>query len=277
MLRRGRRVAADFEDWHSEDLLPAARRGRPIGLLRELERTLLLRAAYTSTTSHALSDALAHRHAARPPQVLTNSFPLQSDPHAGPPGEPPAFFWFSQTLGPGRGLEAFCDAWGRTTQASRLVLLGQPSPGFAEELLSRLPPAFAARVTLLPLVDPRELPTLIARHDIGLALEQSWITNRDLTITNKILQYLNAGLALAATPTSGQREVLAHAPGAGCLIDPESPATTAATLDEFIRDRSRLAAAQASARAAAERTYCWEHEAPRLVAIVAGALARPLP
>ncbi len=277
LLRRGRKVAADFEDWHSEDLLPANRRGRPLASLRQLERHLLLNAAYTSTTSAALSAALADRHGATPPHVLTNSFPLQRDPRSGPPGTPPAFFWFSQTLGPGRGLEGFCDAWVRTKQPSRLVLLGQPGAGFDSQLLARLPGAFAARVTLRPLVPPSALPALIAQHDVGLALEQSWIVNRDLTITNKILQYLNAGLAVAATPTAGQREVLARAPDAGRLIDLDSPALAAAGLDELIGDRERLVAAQRSARTAAENTYCWEHEAPRLVAIVAAALARPTP
>ncbi len=275
LLRRGRKVAADFEDWHSEDLLPADRRGRPLAPLRELERQLLLHAAYTTTTSAALSVALAARHGAPAPRVLTNSFPLQRDPRSGPPGSPPAFFWFSQTLGPGRGLEEFCAAWVRTRQPSRLVLLGQPSAGFAARLLAGLPPAFAARITLRPLVPPPELPALIAQHDVGLALEQSAILNRDLTITNKILQYLNAGLAVVATPTAGQREVLAHAPAAGRLIELDSPDATAAALDELIGDRERLAATQRSARAAAETIYSWEREAPRLVALVAAALVRP--
>jgi len=277
LLRIGRKVAADFEDWHSEDLLPADRRGRPLARLRQLERHLLLHAAYTTTTSAALSAALAARHGAPPPQVLTNSFPLQSDPRTGPPGTPPAFFWFSQTLGPGRGLDEFCDAWVRTVQPSRLVLLGHPSPGYASRLLARLPSGFAGRVTLRSLVPAPELPSLIAQHDVGLALEQSSIVNRDLTITNKILQYLNAGIAVAATPTAGQREVLARVPGAGRLIDLASPAAAAAMLDELIGDRERLVAAQRSARVAAESIYCWEREAPRLVAIVAAALARPAP
>jgi hypothetical protein len=126
-------------------------------------------------------------------------------------------------------------------------------------------------------VPASELPSQIAQHDVGLALEQSSIVNRDLTITNKILQYLNAGLAVAATPTAGQREVLARAPDAGRLIDLGSPAAAAVSLDELIGDRERLAATQRCARAAAGSTYCWEREAPRLVEIVATALARPAP
>ncbi|MEO6995331.1 MAG: glycosyltransferase, partial [Lacunisphaera sp.] len=272
LLDLGRRVAADFEDWYSEDLLPAARRGRPLKPLREIEHQLLRDAAYVSTTSAALSTALAARFNSPAPHVLTNSFPLQSNPRSGASGSPPTFFWFSQTLGPGRGLEFFCDAWIRTKAPSRLVLVGEPTEAFDRTLLGRLPAAFASRVTIKPLVQPNELPQLIAQHDIGLALEQSWIVNRDLTITNKILQYLNAGLAVVATPTAGQREVAAKASGTVSFIQPESLDATAGMLDELISNPTQLAAAQRSARLAAETTYCWEREAPRLVQLVAQAL-----
>ena len=277
LLAAGRRVAADFEDWHTEDLLPAHRRGRPLAPMRAIEHTLLHRAAYVTTTSHALSEGLARRYAAPPPTVLTNAFPLQPDPHLGPVGTPPAFFWFSQTIGPGRGLEEFCAAWSLTTHPSRLVLLGHPSPGFLPELLGHLPADFAGRVEILPLVPAGDLPGVIARHDIGLALEQTWIVNRDLTITNKILQYLNAGLAVVATATSGQREVLHQAPGAGILIEDLAPASCARALDALLAEPARIAAAGRAARLAAETTYCWERETPRLLALVEAALASPPP
>lgn len=272
LLASGRRVAADFEDWHSEDLLPADRVHRPLALLRHHEATLLHRAAYVSTTSNALADALHTRFGGRRPYVIDNAFPLQPDPRSGPPGTPPAFFWFSQTLGAGRGLEAFVAAWAHTTQPSRLVLLGEPAAGYADRLLGALPAAKRALVQLLPLVPPGELPAVIARHDIGLALEDASIVNRDLTITNKIIQYLNAGLAVVASDTAGQREVLAHAPGAGPLIRLTDTAALTRTLDTILADRAALARAQTAARAAAESHYCWERVAPTLLTAVETAL-----
>ena len=276
LLDQDRRVAADFEDWHSEDLLPAERGGRPLQHMRENERRLLRDTAYTSTTSGALSQALTARYGGSSPLVLTNSFPLQPAPRAGSAGEPPAFFWFSQTVGPGRGLEEFCAAWAQTTQPSRLVLLGQVRSGYDQLLLSLLPAAFRSRISFLPMVAPGDLPGVIACHDIGLALEQAFIVNRDLTITNKILQYLNAGLAVVASDTAGQREVLAHAPGSGILAHLERPTELTAQLDSLLADRPRLAAMAATARRAAETTYCWEKEAPKLIARVALALAAPV-
>ncbi len=272
LLADGRRVAADMEDWHSEDLLPGERAGRPLARIRATERALLHRASYVSTTSHALAVALQARHGGRSPLVFSNAFPLQPDPRRGPPGEPPAFFWFSQTLGPGRGLELFLAAWRLTREPSRLVLLGSPRAGYVEELRARLPSERQGRVELLPLVPPDGLASIIARHDLGLALEQPFILNRDLTITNKILQYLNAGLAVVASDTAGQREVLAGAPEAGVLVELAETTQLAGRLDGLLADRGALAARSRAARRLAEDQYCWEHEAPRLLNAVTTAL-----
>jgi len=272
LLAEGRLVAADIEDWHSEDLLPAAQAGRPLALLRRVERTVLHRCAYTSTTSQALADALHARYGGQRPHVVTNSFPLQANPRRGPPGEPPAFFWFSQTLGPGRGLEEFLAAWQETTQPSRVVLVGEALAGYDRDLLAQLSDSRRGLVEIRPPVPPTELPALIARHDIGLALEPTTPANKDLTISNKILQYLNAGLAVVATATAGQREVLARAPKAGMIVDTAEPAACSRALDGLLADRSALATCQAAARRLAEKTYCWEREAPRLLALVEAAL-----
>ena len=275
LLRLGRRVAADFEDWHSEDLLPDARRSRPLKPLRQLERHLLLNAAYTTTTSTALSAALAARHNAPPPQVLTNSFPLQPAPRSVPPGTPPTFFWFSQTLGPGRGLEHFLAAWSLTHEPSRLVLLGEPCDGYKAQLLNCVSQNFRSRIDFQPLVSPAALPALIAKHDIGLALEQPFIRNRDLTITNKILQYLNAGLAVVASNTAGQREVLANEPSAGIIVETHETTAFAQALDLLLADHTSLSARQTAARRLAAQKYCWEREAPLLNELITTALAKP--
>lgn len=272
LLGEGWRVCADIEDWHSEDLMPQDRVSRPQRLLREVEAALLRRCIHTTTTSHALSAALHARYGGARPHVITNSFPLQPAPNHPITDRPPAFFWFSQTLGPGRGLEHFLAAWARTTKPSRLVLLGEARRGFDELVRQRLPARFREQVSFLPLVPPTELPALIAQHDIGLALEQTFIVNRNLTITNKIIQYLNAGLAVVASDTAGQREVLAHDPTAGIVVETHETTAFARTLDDLIGDRAALLARQQAARRLAENVYCWEREEPRLLALVERAL-----
>ncbi|MCW5549489.1 MAG: glycosyltransferase family 4 protein [Opitutaceae bacterium] len=271
LLAEGRKVAADIEDWHSEDLPPEDRVGRPVRLLRETERRLLKNGAYATTTSAALAQALQEDAGSPRPAVVGNTFPLQADPRQPPPNDPAVFFWFSQTLGPGRGLEDFLTAWSRTSQPSRVVLLGEDRHGYRETLRASVPRSHGARLSFHDLVPPDMLPGLIARHDIGLALETPLNRNRDLTITNKILQYLNAGLAVVATPTAGQREVLAHGPEAGVLLGSD-PAANARLIDELLSDRARLLARQQAARRLAETRYCWEHDRQVLLDLVNKAL-----
>ncbi|NJK92614.1 MAG: glycosyltransferase family 4 protein [Blastochloris sp.] len=277
LIQEGRRVAADLEDWHSEDLLPEHSLKRPLRLLRAQEKALLHQAIYTTTTSQSLATALHQRYGGSAPEVVTNSFPLQPNPLPRPLGEPPSFYWFSQTVGPGRGLEPWIQAWARTITPSHLVLQGECAPQYQKKLLSLLPPAKQSQLQFLPLTDPDQLPAFIARHDIGLALEESSIGNRNLTITNKILQYLNAGLPVLASHTEGQREVLARDSEAGWLVDLNDTQGLTRKLDAILQDKPRLDKMRWAARSLAENVYCWEKEAPTMVERVHQSLLRNFP
>ena len=80
--------------------------------------------------------------------------------------------------------------------------------------------------------------------------------NRDLCVTNKILTYLSAGLAIVATSTQGHRYVAHHAPDAIVCYAPDDTAGLAMTLKRWHDDRAALASArQASWRAGQERFY----------------------
>ncbi|MDI1249704.1 MAG: glycosyltransferase [Lacunisphaera sp.] len=275
LLRDGRRVAVDVEDWYSEDLLHADRRGRPVRLLRRAEDFVLNRAVYALATSHSMAEALVAAFHCPRPLVVRNVFPLQpvARTHRPPAEGPPSFIWFSQTIGPGRGLELMMSAWARTTRPSRLFLLGDERPGFCAYLRHRLPAERRGDLQVIPLVTPDQLPGKLAEFDIGLALEPRHPVNRNITITNKLFQYFNAGLAVLATDTAGQREVMRAAPDTGLLVQAHETTQLAAQLDALLGDPGRLRAMQLAARAAAEREFCWEREAPVLLAAVERALA----
>jgi glycosyltransferase involved in cell wall biosynthesis len=277
LVADGRRVAVDLEDWYSEDLLESDRRSRPIALLRKAESFALKNAAYVSVPSASMATALRETYGGPPPVVLRNTFPLPSRTPVANAEEttPPSFVWFSQTVGPGRGLEEFFAAWALTKTPSRVCLIGGARPGYCETLLSGLTPECRDQVTILPLLSPSALTTQLADFDIGLALEPRSPRNKDLTISNKIFQYLGAGLAVVATNTAGQTEVMRAAPESGVLVPTTDTAPFAAQLDELLGNRARLRQRQIAARAAAEREFCWERESPCLLAAVARALETP--
>jgi glycosyltransferase involved in cell wall biosynthesis len=274
LISQGRRVSADFEDWHSRDLLPASRASRPLRLLERAERTLMRKAAHVTAPSNAMATALQAAYGGTLPMVVPNTFPLEPEPSPLPRNRPPSFFWFSQTIGPGRGIEEFLAAWILTRGASQVCLLGDISESFRAVLTNLVPEGRRLLIRFLPLTSPRELNVIIASQDLGLALEPNTPESRYLTVTNKIFQYLNAGLAVIASPTAGQLEVMSKIPESGLVVDLGNPRLAAEQLDALLSKPDRLAAMGAAARSGAVRHYCWENTAPLLVARVTSALAR---
>ena len=277
LIRNGRRVAADFEDWHSHDLLPSAQSGRPLRLIGASERELMQRSVYTSAPSAAMAAALHGAYGGKMPVVVPNTFPLQAEEPPVPRNNPPSFFWFSQTIGEGRGIEEFLSGWALTNSPSRVCLLGDVSPSYEARLRGLVPEGRKSSLSFLPITSPERLPRVIAGHDIGLALEPRLPESRYLTTTNKIFQYMNAGLAILATETAGQREVLENAPGCGLAIALDDPVALARTLDALVADRERMASMGRASRTGAKSRYCWEKTAPVLLAAVERSLSLEIP
>ncbi|MCG9893291.1 MAG: glycosyltransferase [Thermosynechococcaceae cyanobacterium MS004] len=279
LLKRGLRVGVDFEDWFSEDLLPSAQKTRPIAQLRQLEQTLAQRCTYALTTSETMAAAMAEAYHAPPPTVVYNAFPRAEGvaplSHA-PRCNPPSLHWFSHTIGPGRGLETLFAALPLVQSPVEIHLRGHYPDSSSSWMEPLIPEDWRSRLTLHPLVSNAELPLRIADHDIGLALETPFCRSRQHTITNKLFQYLQGGLAVIATDTEGQREALGQAPGAGTLIAPDDPAALAAAIDAYVGHPETLVIAQQAAYRAAQEHLCWEAQTGRLIETLEQAIAPSL-
>jgi len=278
LLDVGRRVMVDMEDWYSEDLLPEARQTRPIALLRQLEGDLLRRGAGATCPSKAMSRALADAYNCPPPLPLYNAFPwaerraLDGERRDRPPGGNPTIHWFSQTVGPGRGLEDLFAALPHLGRAVDVHLRGTPVRQFDAWLSATIAPAWRPRVTVHKLVPPNQLLSRIAEHDISFAGEMLFCRSRDLTVTNKILQYLSAGLAVVASDTAGQREVAEQAPGAVMLYPSGDPVALAGRFNDLLNSADRLRAAKDAALRAAKAVFCWERQEDTFLKAVGSAL-----
>jgi glycosyltransferase involved in cell wall biosynthesis len=281
LLDEGFRVGVDFEDWYSEDLPPAAWLNRPRRLLQRLESRLLREAVHTTCTSHAMGEALAQRYGGRPPTVVYNVFPATE--RAALDGrqsdrldlELPSIYWFSQTIGYDRGLQDLFAALPLLSRPVQVHLRGQASDP-QQWIRDHVPLLHRSWVQIHPPVPNQAILSRIMEHDIGFAGEQVFCRSRDLTVTNKLFHYILGGLAVAASDTQGQREVLSQMPDAGRLYPPGDPQSLARVLNEWLEDASRLAQARQAALAASAR-FCWEVESSALLASVARALKRPAP
>jgi hypothetical protein len=279
LMQDGRRVGVDMEDWFSEDLLPQARKQRPLRLLRMLESELLARAAYASCPSRAMSEALAAAYSCRPPAVVYNAFPLVDRRSIDGLRKDrrdtgvPSICWYSQTVGPGRGLEDLVAALALLDRDVEIHLRGRAAAGFQGWMMSSIPERWRTRIFFHSLVSNDELLSRVAEHDIGFAGEVPFCRSRDTTVTNKILHYLLGGLAVLASDTAGQREIAIQAPGAVELYQAGTPHSLARALDVLLGSPDRLARAKAASLRAAELTFCWEKQKPMLSEAVAAALS----
>ncbi|MCQ6957291.1 hypothetical protein [Mucilaginibacter aquariorum] len=271
LMDTGFRVAFDFEDWYSEDLLPEARAARPVQLLQKTEAIALNRGVFCTTTSNALADKLSEAYSSPRPQVIYNVFPV--DLITGlpdPPGEPLKLFWFSQTIGPGRGLEQFISLCGVFQNQLEFHLLGNINEGYKRLLCSLLPKQH--QLYFHHLVDEHHLACKIATFDIGLALELNTPLSRNYTITNKFFQYIQAGLPVIATETEGQYEAFArYKPG--FMLRQQPTGSEIARLKKWLNDPVALSEAKNRAVEAA-KCYTWKIESAKLIALIKNGLEK---
>jgi glycosyltransferase involved in cell wall biosynthesis len=280
LQQKGYRVGVDFEDWFSQDLLPAAQAERPIAWIKSLEAKLAQNCHYCLAPSQAMATAIATTYQSQTPTVVYNAFPLNRSPANAPThydrGDQitPSLHWFSQTIGPGRGLETLLAALPNIQEPVQIHLRGNCPPAYRTWLMDQVPEGWHDRILIHAPVTNQELPDRIAEHDIGLALETTTIPSRNLTVTNKLFQYLEAGLAVIATATAGQREALQACPQASQLIASDDPESLAAAINYWVQQPGKLAIAKQAATQMSP-ALTWETQADRLVQLAAEALALP--
>ena len=270
LIKKGHKVAFDFEDWYSEDLLPQAQNKRPIKLLRKAESAALSNGIFSITTSKTLAAKLAHIYNCKQPAVIYNVFPagsglLKIDKEFFSPIK---LFWFSQTIGTGRGLEEFISILNLVDLPVQLHLLGNISAVYKKSLVQLMPKH--QQLFFHPIVTDEELAGKIASFDVGLALELTSPPSRNYTITNKFFQYLQSGLPVITSDTDGQNEAFEQfKPGFKLSQHPLSEEIHA--LQNWLNDPAELKAARARAIQHAAY-YNWENESEKLSSLVKNAL-----
>jgi glycosyltransferase involved in cell wall biosynthesis len=183
-------------------------------------------------------------------------------------------YWFSQTIGPGRGLELFIKAMGKARGLATLSLRGSDFLGYSAQLKKLASEVGAAdSIRFLPSAPPDEMVRLAAQHDIGLASELTTPPNHGICLSNKIFTYLLAGIPVLMSDTPAQRELAADLGEAARVVDLTEPATVASVLCSLARDGEALAAAKCAAAQLAHTRYNWNVEKEGLRQSVQNAMA----
>ena len=211
----GAKLGFDAEDFHRGEFPDGDK-----SLLRQLtiriEEAFIPRCDYVSAASDGIAEAYEQALSITRPTTVLNVFPLaerdvtlsDEERKEEKPDGMFSLYWFSQTIGPGRGLEDVVRALPRLQDDVYLSVRGQWASGYRQaltRLASRL--GVADRIRTLAPEPPQEMVVRAACHDIGLALEIGETENRRVCVTNKIFTYTLAGIPSVATDTPGQRGV----------------------------------------------------------------------
>ena len=261
--RAGRPFGLDLEDYHLDESEDADAR-LTHALADRVVRTSLRGARFLTTASVPMAQRY-DRDCGVSPHVVHNVVPRPAAPTgADVPRGPLQFYWFSQTVGPGRGLEEMVAAVAAAGIEAALHLRGSRGEDFVRSLRRDAQDRGARlSITLHPPAAADDMVALCREHTVGLALEQGAVVNRDVCVTNKVLTYLAAGVAVIATATSGHEFVASHAPEALACYPAGDVAALATILRRWDTDRDALARARAASWHAAEERFFWEHPLER--------------
>lgn len=220
LLKKGKRVAVDIEDWYSHDYINAM---RPVQLLKEAEKYVLQRAVYSTCPSMAMSKALGSFYSLqRLPAVIYNGFSVTENKQLNKQERKPnSLVWFSQVIGPHRGLETVMTSLNHLTIPVELHMLGRLVPGYDEQLRSLISPKH--QLFFYPPVSHYALLPFLAQFQTGLATENPYPENKNTTVSNKILQYVQAGCSVLATGTKGQEEIAGEVPDSIRIVPANEP------------------------------------------------------
>jgi len=278
--RHGARYAFDAEDFHPGDLPDLPEHEFEKRLIRAVEGRYLPRCAYMTAASPGIAEAYTEAYGVPRPAVVLNVFPLA---HAPAPAAPrgtaapgPSLYWFSQTIGPDRGLECAARAIGLARARPHLYLRGTLASGFAGRLQELAGRAGAAdRLHILPPEAPSKMERLAACYDLGLAGETGHTPNRRIALTNKQFTYLLAGVPAVMSDIPAHRAIASEAGLAMRLYRTDDPAALADALDALLLDPATLAKARAAAWRLGRERYNWDLEKSKLLAAVGAAIGCP--
>ena len=270
--RLGVPYGIDFEDFHSGEHGGA---GSELtnALATRIERHVIGGAAFTTAGSPMIADAYRHMHGVRPLPIHNTFSILDEHAIAGWNGVL-RLYWFSQTLGHGRGLDDVVRAAGEIRNPIELHLRATPIAQYLDSL-RRLQAAVAPNLKLVvhDASGPDDMVRLATPYDAGLSCEEPVVVNRRLNLANKIFTYLAAGIPVILSRTPAQAALERDLGEAAFGYECGDVAALARHFEALAVNASLRRCARSAASDAATRRWHWEHPDDRgaLLAAVSAA------
>lgn len=266
----GAKVGYDAEDMHSAQYTSNDDPGYKLN--KYIEERYFGATDYFSAASPLIAECYAKSYPYLAPVVINNVFPkiqFSVTQHYGK-GKPLTLFWFSQTIGPDRGLELVIKAMANTADRIELHLMGHCSDEFRTIFLAQASECGLndSAVQFHDPVAPDELFSFAAEFDVGIASETASTINRDICLTNKIFTYLQCGLAIVASDTRAQTLFMQQYPDTGSLYLKTNDASLVEVLDHYLKSPDELFSVRLANYQLGQTTLNWENERTKFVTLI---------
>lgn len=278
----GGQLAYDAEDFHLGDFAEAPEFERYRFGVRAIEGGYLSRCSFVTAASPLIARAVADAYSCELPLSVLNCFPLSQGPERPPRGDAtragPSVYWYSQTIGPHRGLEHAILALSMCKSRPHLYLRGLVSPGYQNEIqvLTR-GLGISERIHFLAPIASQGLERAAASFDLGLCGEPGHTLNNNIALSNKLFGFILAGVPPLMSDTPAQVEFAVEA-GIADLVYPRVDASYLANLiDSLLMDRQRLNELRERIWTLGRERYNWNIEQRQLLELVTRCVNPPLP
>jgi glycosyltransferase involved in cell wall biosynthesis len=259
----------DAEDYHREETASNAS-DFSAQLKVMLEDKYIPQLDYFTTSSSTIAD-LYKSHYQYQPMVLRNLLPVEPRPLEKQLPDGPKtlkLFWFSQTIGPNRGIELIVESLKYLkTPRYELHLLGEPRPGYLKQIVD-LTATHGIPTTKLhfhPPVPPKRLFQYCCKFDIGLASEPAYCTNNDAALSNKLFTYIQAGLVVLLSDTKAQQAFYDQYPQIGKCYKKDNAAHLAQAIQYYIDYDAELQHTKRANFLLGQHTLNWEQESQQFI------------
>jgi len=277
----GAKLGFDAEDFHSQETEFAITDRAERHAIRRLESGTLPKCQYLTAASPLIAQAYCETYSLALPITIQNTFPLSEAAAKSSATQtihsPARIYWFSQTIGAGRGLEQLIRILSEIAKPIELNLRGRVSQSSYPESLRKFATqvGFSGKISILPTAPASEMARLAAEHDFGVASEISTPPNRDICLTNKIYTYLLAGLPILCTPTTAQKQLASELGSAVRFIELNDPKSSARIIEEWITDKGTYTDARGHAWKLGQTRFNWDTESKQLRVAIDKCLGTP--
>ena len=259
--RLGVGFGLDLEDFHSAEQTDNGSALAHV-LAERIESEVLPKATFLTASSAMIADAYLAKYTVRAAPIH-NTFSINFAAGSNRLG-PLRLYWFSQTLGPGRGLEDVIAAVGRCGISAEFHLRARPIPTYAaglENFQARIAPSL--KLVFHEPESPDRMIELAQGYDLGVSTEDGAVLNHRLCLGNKIFTYLAAGTPVLLTATPSQARLAMDLGAAAMVYEPGDVDALATVLQRWNSDPNLRCVAAHEVRAAARRRWHWEHAEDR--------------